>query len=85
MFMRRKCQQCRLKKCLKVGMRSEAKVSTTVNVVQRSARGQRKVSTVNEELINRLIHIQDEFDQPSSEDMKKISVTNRHIFILNKN
>ncbi len=77
MYMRRKCQQCRLKKCLTVGMRSEGKVSTMVSVVMKSARGKettKQISADVEDLINRLIYYQAEFEVPSEDDMKNISV-----------
>jgi ecdysone receptor len=82
MYMRRKCQQCRLKKCLTVGMRSEGKVSTTVSVVVKSARGKettKQISADVEDLINRLIYYQAEFELPSEDDMKKISVNKSHL------
>ncbi len=82
MYMRRKCQQCRLKKCLTVGMRSKGKVSTTVNVVMKSARGKettKQISADVEDLINRLIYYQAEFELPSEDDMKKISVNKSHL------
>ena len=89
MYMRRKCQQCRLKKCLQVGMRSEGKVSTTVSVVAKLARGKETAKPIradNEGLIDRLIHFQSEFDQPSEDDMKKISVNKpSHSFSSFKN
>ncbi|KAI9550264.1 hypothetical protein GHT06_005729 [Daphnia sinensis] len=80
MYTRRKCQECRLKKCLAVGMRLEQKMTVPVRVVTRLiTRGKRQVfkhlSAEQQELISRLISYQKEYDQPSEEDMKKISTS----------
>jgi hypothetical protein len=40
------------------------------------------LSPEQEELINRLVYFQEEFDQPSEEDLRKISVRNIKSFIL---
>ncbi|XP_011861981.1 PREDICTED: ecdysone receptor isoform X2 [Vollenhovia emeryi] len=128
MYMRRKCQECRLKKCLTVGMRPECVVpeyqcavkrkekkaqkekdkpnSTTMNGSPSSAAiGEqmgvkiepaepeslsmcgnsnilapinsytcvKPISPEQEELINRLVSFQCEFEQPSEEDLKRIT------------
>ncbi|XP_012219779.1 ecdysone receptor isoform X1 [Linepithema humile] len=127
MYMRRKCQECRLKKCLTVGMRPECVVpeyqcavkrkekkaqkekdkpnSTTMNGSPGSAgMGEqmgvkiepaeaeslsmsgssgiltpvspyalKPISPEQEELINRLVSFQCEFEQPSEEDLKRIT------------
>ncbi|KAG5320946.1 ECR protein, partial [Acromyrmex heyeri] len=128
MYMRRKCQECRLKKCLTVGMRPECVVpeyqcavkrkekkaqkekdkpnSTTMNGSPSSAgmgdqmgvkiepaeaeslsmSGSsgiltpinpytcvKPISPEQEELINRLVSFQCEFEQPSEEDLKRIT------------
>ncbi|XP_043462030.1 ecdysone receptor isoform X2 [Leptopilina heterotoma] len=129
MYMRRKCQECRLKKCLTVGMRPECVVpeyqcavkrkekkaqkekdkpnSTTMNgspgsltgigtehivkleptegdslsmsgsssagITIGSQNGVKPVSPEQEELINRLVYFQNEFEQPSEEDLKRIT------------
>ncbi|KDR08757.1 Ecdysone receptor, partial [Zootermopsis nevadensis] len=128
MYMRRKCQECRLKKCLSVGMRPECVVpeyqcavkrkekkaqkdkdkpnSTTngspevttglraatsrkatifksaVNLCHQGDRGIKKLPSVNgvkpvspeqEELIHRLVYFQNEYEQPSEEDLKRIT------------
>jgi len=94
MYMRRKCQECRLKKCYAVGMRPECVVPESQCALKRKAKEQTKTSSsdsnVNtggqdkriktvsplkpeeEELINRLVYYQDEFEQPSGEDLKRI-------------
>lgn len=38
MYMRRKCQQCRLRKCLRVGMRPECVVPESQNVMKRHSK-----------------------------------------------
>ncbi|XP_033207213.1 ecdysone receptor isoform X2 [Belonocnema kinseyi] len=130
MYMRRKCQECRLKKCLTVGMRPECVVpeyqcavkrkekkaqkekdkpnSTTMNgspgslggmgpdqigvkmeltegdtlsisgssgtgIPIGSQNGVKPVSPEQEELIHRLVYFQNEFEQPSEEDLKRIT------------
>jgi len=117
MYMRRKCQECRLKKCLTVGMRPECVVPEYQCAVKREAKkaqkekdkpnsttqsptpkeveikvkderlitpdnrisgknpptGGRSLSVEQEELINRLVYFQDEFEQPSEEDLKRLS------------
>ena len=94
MYMRRKCQECRLKKCYAVGMRPECVVPEAQCAIKRKAKEQtktsssdssasnggpdKKIKTVTplkpeeEELINRLVYYQDEFEQPSGEDLKRI-------------
>ena len=96
MYMRRKCQDCRLKKCYVVGMRSECVVPEAQCAIKRKAKeitkqtSQDSISTTQsgtpekrarvikplkpeeEELINRLVYFQDEFEQPSEEDLRKI-------------
>lgn len=143
MYMRRKCQECRLKKCLAVGMRPECKLlgiriyaihgnGDLFNVffiavgvvpeyqcaVKREAKKAQKekdkpnsttqsptpkegeikeerislisgnterstsklrptgrsLSVEQEELINRLVYFQDEFEQPTEDDLKRSSV-----------
>ncbi|XP_015171083.1 PREDICTED: ecdysone receptor isoform X3 [Polistes dominula] len=133
MYMRRKCQECRLKKCLTVGMRPECVVpeyqcavkrkekkaqkvgekdkpnSTTMNgspcgfktcdpvgvkiepaeTESLSSSGQassgglinpvspyssvKPISPEQEELIHRLVYFQNEYEQPSEDDLKKIT------------
>jgi len=113
MYMRRKCQECRLKKCLTVGMRPECVVPEYQCAVKREAKKAQKdkdkpnsttqsptpkeiheikeerlcptpnnmkvratgrsLSLEQEELINRLVYFQDEFEQPSEEDLKRLS------------
>jgi len=97
MYMRRKCQDCRLKKCYTVGMRPECVVPEAQCAIKRKAKELTKTSNpdsissdrgggapekrqrvVNplkpeeEELINRLVYFQEEFEQPSGEDLKRI-------------
>nr|XP_045614082.1 ecdysone receptor-like isoform X19 [Procambarus clarkii] len=106
MYMRRKCQECRLKKCLSVGMRPECVVPESqcqVKREQKKARDKDKkdypslgspiaeekaihfspVSAIprsnvkpltreQEELIHTLVYYQEEFEQPSEEELKKI-------------
>ncbi|KAK3880023.1 hypothetical protein Pcinc_015460 [Petrolisthes cinctipes] len=122
MYMRRKCQECRLKKCLSVGMRPECVVPESQCQVKREAKKARDKDTKKEypsigspiqddkpillspvsptlkdvqgmahmklpmaprmnvkpltreqeELINTLVYYQDEFEQPSEDDLKKI-------------
>ncbi|XP_050726759.1 ecdysone receptor-like isoform X5 [Eriocheir sinensis] len=110
MYMRRKCQECRLKKCLNVGMRPECVVPESqcqVKREQKKARDKDKkdypslgspiaedkagpISPVSkdmsamqrtttkpltreqEELINTLVYYQEEFEQPTEADIKKI-------------
>nr|BAF49030.1 ecdysone receptor A1 [Daphnia magna] len=150
MYMRRKCQECRLKKCLTVGMRPECVVPEYQCAVKREAKKAQKekdrpnssslgspdmkepeikaihqqqqqqqqqqmqqqqqqlqqhihvldekpmivcgpanggvsngspvkpLSPEQEELINRLVYFQEEFDQPSEEDLRKISTSGIH-------
>lgn len=130
MYMRRKCQECRLKKCLTVGMRPECVVpeyqcavkrkekkaqkekdkpnSTTMNGSPGSVGGMsaeqmgvkiepaeaeslsmssssgiltpvspygcvKPISPEQEELIHRLVYFQNEYEQPSEEDLKRIT------------
>ncbi|XP_053990416.1 ecdysone receptor-like isoform X2 [Hylaeus volcanicus] len=126
MYMRRKCQECRLKKCLTVGMRPECVVpeyqcavkrkekkaqkdkpnSTTMNgspgsVIRSDQMGVKiepaeaeslstsgssgiltpvspfgyvkPISPEQEELIHRLVYFQNEYEQPSEEDLKRIT------------
>ncbi|KAK6618377.1 hypothetical protein RUM44_002829 [Polyplax serrata] len=128
MYMRRKCQECRLKKCLSVGMRPECVVpeiqcevkrrekkaqrekgkptsttngspdliladtpvikvrkskklrKTEPNTTQShnektSTNGVKPISPEQEELIHRLVYFQNEYEQPSDEDLKRISNT----------
>ncbi|XP_046390481.1 ecdysone receptor isoform X3 [Ischnura elegans] len=118
MYMRRKCQECRLKKCLSVGMRPECVVPEYQCQVKREAKkaqkdkdkpnsttngspemkdpetkvmrifdekpqaqagspaavnGVKPVSPEQEELIHRLVYFQNEYEQPSEEDLKRIT------------
>ncbi|XP_072763873.1 ecdysone receptor isoform X1 [Anoplolepis gracilipes] len=130
MYMRRKCQECRLKKCLTVGMRPECVVPEYQCAVKRKEKKAQKekdkpnsttmngspgsagmgdqmslkvepaeseslsmsgssgiltpvschscvkpVSPEQEELINRLVAFQCEFEQPSEDDLKRITNT----------
>ncbi|XP_066995925.1 ecdysone receptor [Anabrus simplex] len=111
MYMRRKCQECRLKKCLHVGMRPECVVPEYQCIVKRKEKkaqkekdkpnsttngspevvmmkepeskvepeklpapnGVKPVSPEQEELIHRLVYFQNEYEQPSEEDLKRIT------------
>jgi len=113
MYMRRKCQECRLKKCLTVGMRPECVVPEYQCAVKREAKKAQKdkdkpnsttlsptpkdileikeerlcpsvpsmklrstgrsLSVEQEELINRLVYFQDEFEQPSDDDLRRLT------------
>nr|AKL71619.1 ecdysone receptor [Macrobrachium rosenbergii] len=109
MYMRRKCQECRLKKCLNVGMRPECVVPESqcqVKREQKKARekdkkdypsagsplvednkhsplsplplsrgggtGAKPLTHEQQELIHTLVYYQEELEQPSEADMKKI-------------
>lgn len=98
MYMRRKCQDCRLKKCYAVGMRPECVVPEAQCAIKRKAKEVNKPATASdvvspggmlgppdkrprvvkplkpeeEELINRLVYFQEEFEQPSEQDLKRI-------------
>lgn len=124
MYMRRKCQACRLKKCYTVGMRADCVVPeeqcrrkrmekkeqrttvsgngnaiTTLSPANNNNRElqsrssmitpgpqeifsssgptnlsltHRRLKPEQEELINRLVYFQEEFEQPSEEDLKKV-------------
>lgn len=129
MYMRRKCQECRLKKCLSVGMRPECVVPEYQCAIKRESKkhqkdrpnsttrespsglmapssvggvsptsqqplsvgsgslsnsgheedkkplvlspGVKPLSSSQEDLINKLVYYQQEFESPSEEDMKK--------------
>ncbi|XP_064455496.1 ecdysone receptor-like isoform X1 [Ornithodoros turicata] len=117
MYMRRKCQECRLKKCLSVGMRPECVVPEYQCAIKRESKkaqkdkdrpnsttrdagpltpgsagggresgsgsdeekkpiivpitGIKPLSASQEDLINKLVYYQQEFESPSEEDMKK--------------
>lgn len=117
MYMRRKCQECRLKKCLSVGMRPECVVPEYQCAIKRESKkaqkdkdrpnsttregcpltpgsggggresgsgsdeekkpvmmnvmGVKPLSASQEDLINKLVYYQQEFESPSEEDMKK--------------
>ncbi|XP_076360691.1 ecdysone receptor-like isoform X2 [Tachypleus tridentatus] len=98
MYMRRKCQECRLKKCINVGMRPECVVpehqcaikreskkiqkekdkpicTTRDEVYEKSDRSNqvKPLKPSQEEIINKLVLFQEEFETPSEEDLKKIS------------
>ncbi|XP_045131196.1 ecdysone receptor-like isoform X12 [Portunus trituberculatus] len=106
MYMRRKCQECRLKKCLGVGMRPECVVPESQCVVKREQKKLRDkdkkdypsqgsplaeekaiptspmsagarsnikpLTREQEELINTLVYYQEQFEQPTEADIKKI-------------
>lgn len=112
MYMRRKCQECRLKKCLSVGMRPECVVPEYQCAIKRESKRAQKdkdkpnsttkdamspekddktniftttnnISMTNgikplthtqEEMIKKLVYFQEEFESPSEEDVKKITV-----------
>lgn len=42
----------------------------------------RSLSVEQEELINRLVYFQDEFEQPSDDDLKRLSVSFYAFFVL---
>nr|CAD7426003.1 unnamed protein product [Timema monikensis] len=107
MYMRRKCQECRLKKCLSVGVvpeyqcavkrkekkaqKDKDKPNSTTNgspemlimkeaepkmepeTLLPSPNGVKPVSPEQEELIHRLVYYQNEYEQPSEEDLKRIT------------
>lgn len=96
MYMRRKCQECRLKKCLNVGMRPECVVPEYQCAIKRESKKVQKdkpnsttrdsacekderlmsvkpLEPSQEEVINKLVLFQEEFESPSEEDLKKIS------------
>lgn len=114
MYMRRKCQECRLKKCLNVGMRPECVVPEYQCAIKRESKRAQKdkdkpnsttkdamspekiedkpsiltSNTVNinsnvtkpltnpqDEMIKKLVYFQEEFESPSEEDVKKITVS----------
>ena len=112
MYMRRKCQACRLKKCYTVGMRADCVVPeeqcrrkrmekkeqrppvpshntiTALSPINNNAGPpepftltpgptnltlpHRRLTPEQEELINRLVYFQEEFEQPTEEDLKKV-------------
>ena len=111
MYMRRKCQACRLKKCYTVGMRADCVVPeeqcrrkrmekkeqrppipsnhsaiTTLSPINNNQGlpeafipgptnliiPHRRLKPEQEELINRLVYFQEEFEQPTEEDLKKV-------------
>ena len=113
MYMRRKCQACRLKKCYQVGMRAEcvvpesqcekkrqakkaqkaqaagnanADISTTNNnnngitnslvpstsALRSRLTPQRNLKPEEEELINRIVFYQDEYENPTAEDLNRV-------------
>lgn len=118
MYMRRKCQECRLKKCLSVGMRPECVVPEYQCAIKReSKRAQKEKDKPNsttkdsspdkeekplilgnnqivniannanlmpggvnpltqhqEDMIKKLVFYQEEFESPSEDDVKKITV-----------
>lgn len=111
MYMRRKCQECRLKKCLQMGMRPECVVPEYQCAIKRENKRQQKELTKpnsttrevitqpaptvvvpepifsspppvrfnkltphQEEMIKKLVFFQEEFESPSDEDVKKITV-----------
>ncbi|OQR74047.1 ecdysone receptor-like [Tropilaelaps mercedesae] len=69
MYMRRKCQQCRLRKCLRVGMRPECVVPESQNVIKRqskkkndgdqptSGKNATEVIGLNDESVTALTHV----------------------------
>lgn len=112
MYMRRKCQECRLKKCLSVGMRPECVVPEYQCAIKRESKraqkdkdkpnsttkdamspekddkaniftttngninnGNKLLTHTQEEMIKKLVYFQEEFESPSEEDVKKITVS----------
>ncbi|XP_023219364.1 ecdysone receptor-like isoform X1 [Centruroides sculpturatus] len=100
MYMRRKCQECRLKKCLSVGMRPECVVPEYQCAIKRESKRvqkekdrpnsttkdspcieikEEKPSDLNplrsdqEEVIQKLVFFQEEFESPSEDDFRKIT------------
>ncbi|KAK6638094.1 hypothetical protein RUM44_008519 [Polyplax serrata] len=104
MYMRRKCQECRLKKCFNVGMRPDCVVPEIQCKIKREKRAQKDktktktgsacmqslkeedsglgrvsqstedpLSREEDELIQRLVYFQNEYEQPSDEDLRRIS------------
>ncbi|XP_076348562.1 ecdysone receptor-like isoform X1 [Tachypleus tridentatus] len=98
MYMRRKCQECRLKKCLNVGMRPECVVPEYQCAIKRESKKVRKdkdkpnsttkdstcekdekpsqvkpLEPSQEDVINKLVLFQEEFESPSQDDLRKIS------------
>ena len=121
MYMRRKCQECRLKKCLSVGMRPECVVPEYQCAIKRESKRAQKdkdkpnsttkdamspekieekpsiltSNTVNinsnvikpltnpqDEMIKKLVYFQEEFESPSEEDVKKITVLSLLVFFV---
>lgn len=58
----------------------EDRLTPVSNMKLRSTSG-RNLSVEQEELINRLVYFQDEFEQPSDDDLKRLTVRNYIISI----